>query len=176
MKIQIRRVLARQPLAVAPAAATPAPSDIDDCSNRTHNLSANDVKEISMNTGIQKVALPALLALSGMAALTPVCSHADDSSTHSERVSIAHLDRHSPEGARKIYARLTAAALNACGESSMDIDYMVRGGPSDCVKQALANAVLEVRSAELSQLFIKRNGMTVANRYGVTPEILTASK
>ncbi len=55
-------------------------------------------------------------------------------------------------------------------------DVMVRGGPSDCVRGALANAVRDVRSAELSNLYIKKNGIKLAMQYGVTPEILTASK
>jgi UrcA family protein len=181
MKLSVRKMLARTGCADAPAAATRASSDAnDEWSDCPHNLSSNHVlkiKEIKMNTVIPKVMLPALLALAAWtAALTPVRSHAEDSSTRSVRVSIAHLNPNSPEDARKIYRRLHAAAFEACGESTEDIDYIARGGPSDCVKQALANSVLELRSDEVAKLFIKKLGITAAIHYSVTPEILTASK
>jgi UrcA family protein len=116
----------------------------------------------------------ALLALAtATAALTPIRTHADDFSTHSERVNLANLDLNSVEGARKAYARIKAAAFSVCGEQSMDIEVMVRG-PGKCVQEAIAHAVLDVQSAELSKLYIKRNGIQIAALYGVTSPIVTA--
>jgi UrcA family protein len=116
----------------------------------------------------------ALLALAtATAALTPIRTHADDFSTHSERVNLANLDLNSVEGARKAYARIKAAAFSVCGEQSMDIEIMVRG-PGKCVQEAIARAVLGVQSAELSKLYIKRNGIQIAALYGVTSPIVTA--
>ncbi|MGO9993563.1 MAG: UrcA family protein [Steroidobacteraceae bacterium] len=130
-----------------------------------------------MIRNIHQVMIPALLALSaGIAGLTPIRAHADDFSPRSVRVRIADLNPNTVEGARKIYARLKAAAYTVCGESDTDIDVMVRGGPSGCVREAIAHAVRDVRSVELSQLYIKKNGTTIAKQYGVTPDILTASK
>jgi UrcA family protein len=116
----------------------------------------------------------ALLALvTATVALSPKGAHADDFSTHSERVNLANLNLNSVEGARKAYARINAAAFNVCGEQSMDIEVMVRG-PGECVQGAIARAVLGVQSAELSKLYIKRNGVQIAALYGVTSPIATA--
>jgi len=117
---------------------------------------------------------PALLALAtATAALTPIRTRADDFSAHSERVSLAHLDLNSAEGARKAYGRIKAAAFSVCGEQSMNIEVMVRG-PGECVRATIARAVLDVRSVELSKLYIKRNGIEMATLYGVTSPIVTA--
>jgi UrcA family protein len=117
---------------------------------------------------------PALLALgTATAALTPIRTRADDFAAHSERVSLAKLDLNSVEGARKAYARIKAAAFSVCGEQSMDIEVMVRG-PGECVQGAIARAVLDVRSVELSKLYIKRNGIEIATLHGVTSPIVTA--
>jgi UrcA family protein len=116
----------------------------------------------------------ALLALATAAAvLTPIRSPAGDLSVHSERVSLANIDLNSAEGARKAYSRIKAAAWSVCGESSADIEVMVRG-PSECVKDAIARAVIGVQSVELSKLYIKKNGIQMAALYGVTPPIVTA--
>jgi UrcA family protein len=130
-----------------------------------------------MSRNIRKMMIPSLLALvAGIAALTPIGTRADDFSPHSIRVSLAHLDPNSAEGARKVYARIESAAWTVCGESTMDVDVMYRHGPSECVKEAIAHAVRDVRSVELAQLYIKKNGTKLAKQYNVTPDILMASK
>jgi UrcA family protein len=117
---------------------------------------------------------PALLALGTAAVvLTPIRTPAADLSVHSERVSLANLKLNSVEGARKAYTRIKAAAWSVCGESSTDIEVMVRG-PSECVKDAIARAVIGVQSVELSKLYIKKNGVQMATLYGVTSPIVTA--
>jgi hypothetical protein len=88
-------------------------------------------------------------------------------------VSLANLKLNSVEGARKAYTRIKAAAWSVCGESSTDIEVMVRG-PSECVKDAIARAVIGVQSVELSKLYIKKNGVQMATLYGVTSPIVTA--
>ena len=134
-------------------------------------------REIPMIRNMRKVVIPCLLALvAGIAALSPICSHADEFPRPSIRVSLAHLDPNTAEGARKVYARIESAAWTVCGESSMDIDVMYRHGPSECVKEALAHAVRDVGSVELAQLYIKKNGTKVAKQYNVTTDILMASK
>jgi UrcA family protein len=123
---------------------------------------------------LRKVACPALLALgTATVALTPIGTRANDFSAHSQRVSLAMLDLNSVEGARKAYARIKDAAWSVCGESRWDIEVMVRG-PGECVQGAIARAVLDVRSAELSKLYIKRNGIEMATLYGVRSPIVTA--
>jgi UrcA family protein len=130
-----------------------------------------------MSRNIRKMMIPSLLALvAGIAALTPIGTRADDFSPHSIRVSLAHLDPNSVEGARKIYARIESAAWTVCGESAMDMDVMVRGGPSECVKEALAHGVRDVRSVALAQLYIKKNGTKLAQQYNIAPDVLVASK
>jgi UrcA family protein len=117
---------------------------------------------------------PALLALGTAAVvLTPIRTPAADLSVHSERVSLANLNLNSVEGARKAYTRIKAAAWSVCGESSADIEVMIRG-PSECVKDAIARAVIGVQSFELSKLYIKKNGVHMAALYGVTSPIVTA--
>jgi UrcA family protein len=117
---------------------------------------------------------PALLLLgTATVALTPIRTQADDFSPRSVRVSLHNLNLNSAEGARKAYGRLKEAAFGVCGESSEDIEVIVRG-PGECVKETLARAVLDVQSAELSKVYIKRNGIGLATLYGVTPPIVTA--
>jgi UrcA family protein len=141
------------------------------------NPSSFNSLEIPMFTKIRKLVIPSLLALiAGTAALTPVCAHADDFAPHSIRVSLADLNQNSAEGARKVYSRIESAAWTVCGESSMDIEVMYRHGPSDCVKEALAHAVRDARSAELAQLYIKKNGAKIAKQYNVSTDILVANK
>jgi UrcA family protein len=131
----------------------------------------------TLSKSLRKAVVAALLALAGgIAALTPVGSHADEFSPRSIQVSLAGLDPNSVKGAHKIYARLEQAAWTACGESTLDIQVLATGGPSTCVREALAHAVRDVRSAELSRLYIKRHGIKLAMEYRVTPEILTAQK
>jgi UrcA family protein len=126
---------------------------------------------------IRKAVVPALLALAGgIAALTPVSGHANEFAPVSIHVNIAGLDPNTVDGARKIYARLEQAAWTACGESTSDIQVLVTGGPSKCVQDALANAVRAMRSVEVAQIYVKRNGSKTAMEYKVTPEILTAQK
>jgi len=120
------------------------------------------------------VMCPALLALgTAIAALTPAHTRADDFSPHSERVSFAKLDLNSVKGARKAYARIKAAAFSVCGEQSMDIEVMVRG-PGECVQGAIARAVLDAQSVELSKLYMKKNGIQMATLYGVASPVVTA--
>jgi UrcA family protein len=131
----------------------------------------------TLSKSLRRAVVAALLALvAGIAALTPVSGHADEFSPRSIRVSIAGLDPNSAEGARKIYVRLEHAAWTVCGESVSDIQVLATGGPSKCVKEALAHAVRDVRSAELARIYIKKNGSKLAREYKVTPEILTAQK
>ena len=135
----------------------------------------NGSNSLKTSTKILRSAIgPALLALGAAGvALTPIRTRAADFSGHSQRVSLANLDLNSVEGARKAYTRIKAAAWSVCGESSMDIEVMVRG-PGQCVQGAIARAVLGVQSVELSKLYIKRNGMQIATLYGVTSPIVTA--
>jgi len=171
MNIQLYKLPPQTTCVAATALAARSPR------HPAHNPSSNDAMEISMNTNIRKVMIPALLSLSvAIAGLTSIRAHAGDSSPSSVRVSIAGFDRNSVEGARKIYARLKAAAYSVCGESEWDHYSVFRHGPSDCVNEALARAVLDVRSTQLSNLFIQKNGVTVAAQYGITPDIMTASK
>ena len=121
--------------------------------------------------------VPTFIALmAGLAALAPLGSHASEPPKNSERVSIAGLNPNTPDGAKKIYARLSAAAWRVCDESSLDIEVIYTGGPGDCVHEALAHAVRDVHSAELAQVFIKNNGVKMAMQYDVSPGIRTASK
>lgn len=169
MNIQIGRIAASTTFPTALAASVRA--------RATLNPSLINSLEIPMFRNIHKVVVPGLLALTaGIAALTPICTHADDFSPRSMRVSLAHLNPNSVAGARKIYARLESAAWTVCGESTMDIEVMYRHGPSKCVKETLARAVRDVGSVELAQLYIKKNGAKLAKQYNVTTDILIANK
>jgi UrcA family protein len=117
---------------------------------------------------------PALLALAAVtAALTPIGTRADDFSPHSQRVSLARLDLNSVEGARKAYTRIRAAAWSVCGQSTEDIEVIVRGS-SECVKDAIARAVIGAQSVELSKFYVKTNGVQMAKLYGVTSPIVAS--
>jgi UrcA family protein len=144
----------------------------------SENPSSIETQEIPMTTYFHNASIvPTLVALmAGLAALAPIGSHANEPAKNSERVSIAGLNPNTPDGAKKIYARLSAAAWRVCGASSLDIEVIYLGGPGDCVHEALAHAVRDVHSAELAQVFIKKNGVKMAMQYNVSPDILTASK
>ncbi len=115
-----------------------------------------------------------LLAL-GTASLlmTPIGTRAGDFSTQSRHVRLANLNLNSVDGARKAYRRIEAAAWSVCGESSGHIEVMIRG-TSDCVKDAVARAVVGVQSVELSKVYINTNGVQRATLYGIASPILTA--
>jgi|ERR1700722_644430 len=167
MNIRICKIPASATFPTAPGASVPA--------RATLNPPSINSQEIPMFENIRKVVTPALLALiAGIAALTPICGHADEA-PRSIRVSLAGLNANSVEGARKIYVRINDAAWAVCGESSMDMDVMIRG-PSECVKEALAHAVRDVHSVELAKVYIKKNGIKVAKQYNVTTDVLMASK
>jgi UrcA family protein len=158
-------------------ASTMFPISLADSLRARDTASSINSLEIPMFTNVRKLVIPSLLALiAGIAAMTPICTHAEDFSPRSTRVSLANLNPNSVEGARKVYARIESAAWTVCGESTMDIDVMYRHGPSECVKEAIAHAVRDVRSFELAQLYIKKNGAKLAKQYNVTTDILMASK
>jgi len=120
-----------------------------------------------------KFGTSALLALAvAVAASAP--GRADESAV---RLTYSDLNLKSIEGARHLYSRIYTAANYACGASDTDMDVIVRFGPSRCVKEAIARAVRNLNSPQLSRVYIERNGADVASSFGIRGEsTLVASK
>jgi UrcA family protein len=114
-----------------------------------------------------------LLALAAtVMASAPICSHADESAQAAERVvKYSNSDLSTREGAHHIYSRIEAAANAACGTSSTDIDYIMRGN-SPCVRGAIARAVNATKSSNLAQVYIEENGDYTAHEFGVRTDVL----
>jgi UrcA family protein len=113
-----------------------------------------------------------LLALAAtVMASAPICSHADESAQAAVRVKYSNSDLSTREGAHRIYSRIEAAANAACGTSSSDIDFIMRG-PSPCVRGAIARAVNATQSSNLAQVYIEKNGDYTAHEFGVRTDVL----
>jgi UrcA family protein len=105
-------------------------------------------------------------------ATAPICSVADESAQNTVHVKYSKSDLNTTEGAHHIYSRIEAAANAACGTSSTDIDFIMRG-PSPCVRRAIARAVNATRSPNLAQVYIDVNGAYAAREFGVSSDVLT---
>jgi UrcA family protein len=113
-----------------------------------------------------------LLALAAtVMASAPICSHADESAQAAVRVTYSNSDLSTREGAHRVYSRIEAAANAACGTSSSDIDFIMRG-PSPCVRGAIARAVNATQSSTLAQVYIEKNGDYTAHEFGVRTDVL----
>jgi UrcA family protein len=113
-----------------------------------------------------------LLALAAtVMASAPICSHADESAQAAVRVKYSNSDLSTREGAHRVYSRIEAAANAACGTSSSDIDFIMRG-PSPCVRGAIARAVNATQSSTLAQVYIDKNGDYTAHEFGVRTDVL----
>jgi hypothetical protein len=64
----------------------------------------------------------------------------------------------------------------ACGTSDNDIDVIYRHGSNACVKDTIADAVRRINSPQLSQLYIEKNGVDRAAKYGIDTSVRTASR
>jgi UrcA family protein len=101
-------------------------------------------------------------------ASAPICSHADDSAP-SRKVKYSHPT--TPEGARHVYAQIERAANYACGTDSADLDK-----PGRCVREAIGRAIHDVNSPNLAQVYIEKNGMAEAHKFGISSDVMTAQR
>jgi UrcA family protein len=120
---------------------------------------------------ISKTAFGALALGVAMASMSPVAALADEPAAH---LSYSASALSTPQGAHRLYGRLYAAANEACGTSDSDTDVIMRG-PGPCVRDALARAVRQLNSAQLSAVFIEKYGVDVARSLDISSEVRTAS-
>ena len=118
----------------------------------------------------------ALGVVATFALAAPFGVYADGISSPSVTLRIKASDLATPVGARRVYLQLTQSANVACGTSDSDMDVIVRHGPGKCVKTAIANAVLRLNKATLSQVYIEQNGEERAAEYGISAPVLTAKQ
>ena len=107
-------------------------------------------------------------------ASAPICVHADSPFVPvSVHVKFSDLNPNTPEGARRLYSRIEAAAYSACGESPSDMPEMMFA-PGPCVRDTIGRAVHGARIANLAQVFIEKNGVDVAQQFGIKADVRTA--
>ncbi len=112
-----------------------------------------------------------LVVGAAVTALLPVCSYADEPA-RTEKLHFNRTDLQSDEGARKVYGYIVQAANSACGTSSTDTDVIMRG-PGQCVRDAVAQAVRQIDSQRLVQVYIAENGVSRAQEHGVSDAVRT---
>jgi UrcA family protein len=116
-----------------------------------------------------------LLVLSAtVIASAPICLHADSPfSPVTVQVKFPDLNPNTTAGAHRLYARIEAAAYDACGESKLDTPEMMHAsGP--CVRDAIGRAVHAAKFPYLAQVFIEKNGVDTAQEFGITGEVRSA--
>ena len=115
-----------------------------------------------------------LLALTAtVMAFAPICSHADDSA--SAAIKVQYSNPTTAEGARHLYARIETAANYACGTSSTDYE-AIAGTPGPCVRLAIGRAIHDAKNANLAQVYIEKNGLDEAQKFGITSDVRTATR
>lgn len=112
-----------------------------------------------------------LLALTAtVMAAAPICSHADESAPS---YNVKYSSPTTAEGARHLYAQIERAANYACGTSSMDTEVMMHA-PGPCVHDAISRAIHDAKNAKLAQVYIEKNGMDEAQKFGISGDVLSA--
>jgi UrcA family protein len=101
--------------------------------------------------------------LLGIASGLSLGAHAGESQhpnevTTSVKVSYADLDISGAAGARTLYARIEAAAREACGPEPAVLDLRDAAAYGACYEQAVAKAVNRVGSDQLHALHSARTG------------------
>jgi UrcA family protein len=115
-----------------------------------------------------------LLALTAtVMASAPICSHADESAAASRKVQYSNPT--TVEGARHLYAMIERAAYAACGTSNTDYEALA-GAAAPCVRLAIGRAIHDVNNTSLAQVYIEKNGLDQAHKFGITSDVLTVKR
>ena len=115
-----------------------------------------------------------LLALTAtIMASAPLCSLADESASVSLKVQYSSPT--TAEAAHHLYAKIETAANHACGTSSTDYE-SIAGTPGPCVRLAIGRAIHDADNANLAQVYIEKNGLDEAQKFGITSEVRTAKR
>lgn len=114
-----------------------------------------------MNTTVT-LRLRALIATVTIGALASgfAAVHAADNSTEkvSEIVKFGDLDASTPQGAAKLYRRISKAAQNVCGVHEIPgHDVYFRMSVRSCVQKAIADAVIKVGEPQLLTVYNSKN-------------------
>jgi len=89
------------------------------------------------------------------------------------QVKFSDLNPNTPEGARRLYSRIEAAAYVACNESKSDTPELMFA-PGPCVRDAVGRAVQAAKFPNLAQVFVEKNGVDAAQHFGIAAEVRTA--
>ena len=106
-------------------------------------------------------------------ATAPLCSLADESASASLKVQYSNPT--TAEGAHHLYAKIETAANYACGTSSTDYE-AIAGTPGPCVRLAIGRAIHDANNAKLAQVYIEKNGLDEAQKFGITNDVRTAKR
>jgi UrcA family protein len=115
------------------------------------NRPLSTIQETIMNTSTASTGLRGLIAAAIFGALASSFSavSAADPSSVSITVKFADLNISKPSGARVLYKRIRAAALDACSYYWFETD----AAEARCVHDAIANTVTKINQPELSAVF-----------------------
>jgi hypothetical protein len=72
-------------------------------------------------------------------------------------------------------AQIERAAYYACGTSSSDTE-VVMGRPGPCVHEAFSRAIHDAKNPNLAQVYIEKNGLDEAQKFGINSGVLMAQK
>jgi UrcA family protein len=125
------------------------------------------------NTRALKSYTRLVLALSAtIMASAPICSHADDSAPS---YKVKYASPATAEEAAHLYSRIERAANYACGTSSSDAE-VIAGAPGPCVHAAISRAIRDSKNRSLAQVYISKNGMAEAQKFGIAGDVYTAKQ
>lgn len=114
-----------------------------------------------------------LAAAAAIAASAPVICQADDSTPVQMRVNYSDLNLNSAKDAKHLYSRLERTAYYVCGTSTTDTE-VIMNDPGPCVGAVIAQAVRDINSSKLTQLYIEKHGADLARQFGISEDTRTA--
>ena len=110
-----------------------------------------------------------VLALTAtVVASAPICGHADESSRTLKFTTPATAAE-----ARHVYSKIEEAAYYACGTSKTDYE-AIAGAPGPCVHEAISRAIHDAKTPALAQVYIEKNGLDEAHKFGISSDVMTA--
>jgi len=124
-----------------------------------------------MNNSVKSKVRILIGAATTLAGVMPLCSAQADEAP-SVHVSYADLNLSSAAGAKALYQRINVAANEVCPKDSRDL--ALKQLHLSCMQEAVAAAVRDVNSPQLSTLYVAKNGEEAAMKLGVSSPIRTA--
>ena len=100
----------------------------------------------------------------------PLCSRANEFEAVFAHGKYTDLNISAVAGARRLYSRIEEAADITCGTSDTDV---IMRGPGPCVRDAVARAVQGLKNSTVAQVYIEKNSLDAAQKYGISNPVLS---